>query len=246
MNPFHLLQSSTRQVVCLLLGLAILLLACYDPGQSRGPAALQQLLEQDSLYRAINEDSSAGHINFDYENLNRASWQKPELVIEALGDLSNKSVVEVGAGTGFFTRMLVQRAQKVIALDIDPNMLLLLDSLNASELDREHYNRIDARLVPADAPNLKPAEANAAVLVNVFMYIQDRPAYLRALTRGLSPGSPVLIVDFKKQSTPLGPPVNARLTAEQVAEDMQLAGLQNLSIDESSLVYQYMVKGQAP
>ena len=37
-----------------------------------------------------------------YENTNRVIWQKPELVIDMMGDLSDKSVADIGAGQGAF------------------------------------------------------------------------------------------------------------------------------------------------
>jgi len=183
---------------------------------------------------------------FDYENLNRVVWQKPNLLVERMGDLTGKTVVEIGSGTGFFTRRLAQRADKVIALDIDPSMLLLLDSLNSAELDSAAYGRIDPRLVPADDPNLGDLEADAALVVNTFMYIPKRSSYLKKLGDGLKSGSMVLIVDFKKKSTPVGPPVASRLSAFEIEEALKAAGFNQVLTDDTTLDYQYIVRGVKP
>ena len=38
----------------------------------------------------------------DYNSKDRLIWQKPDMVITRLGDLSTQTVVDLGAGTGFF------------------------------------------------------------------------------------------------------------------------------------------------
>lgn len=50
-------------------------------------------------------------------------WQKPDLVLNTLGNLENKVVADIGAGTGYFSFRLAMRAKKVIAIDIDKDVL---------------------------------------------------------------------------------------------------------------------------
>ena len=220
--------------------------ACVEERPSDGPTPIERMLAQDSALEATAGDSANRHISFDYENLNRVVWQKPDLLVERLGDLTGKTVVEVGAGTGFFTRRLARRAGRVIALDIDPEMLLLLDSLNAAQLGAEAYARVDPRRVPPDDPGLADGEGDAALVVNTFMYIRDRADYLRRLARGLSPGSTVVIVDFKQKSTPVGPPVAARLSLHEVETALREAGLVGIRSDDTTLDYQYIVVARVP
>ena len=224
----------------------VVLAACRPDKAPAGPTPIEALLAQDSAFRAIAGDSANQHIGFDYEDLNRERWQKPELVLGTFGDLRGRTVVEVGSGTGFFTRRLARRGARVLALDISPEVLVELDSLNAAELDAATAARIDATLVPADDPSLDPGEADAALLVNTFMYIRDGGDYLRKLRRGLTPGAPIVIVDFKGVETPVGPPVASRMPASEVAAALRAAGFRNVAVDEDLLDYQYVVTAVAP
>ena len=227
----------------LALALLLALAACNGESEPEGPTPVEALLAQDSAFRALAGDSANQHIDFDYEDLNRERWQKPELVLDLFGELGGKTIVEVGSGTGFFTRRLAERGARVLALDISPEVLVELDSLNAAALSAEAYARIDATLVPADDPDLQPAEADGALVVNTFMYIRDRADYLRKLRRGLRVGSPVLIVDFRARETPVGPPVATRLPVGEVAAALRAAGYEGVEVMEGLLDYQYVVRG---
>ncbi len=233
-------------LLTLLAALGLGLVACGDPDAGRELTPIEETLLADSLYRATQSDSATQHIVFDYENLNRSAWQKPELVLRRLGPLADKTVVEIGSGTGFFTRRLATEAREVLALDIDASMLLLLDSLSDQQLDPAAYARIDKRLVSAEDPDLAAGEANAALMVNTFMYIHDRATYLRRLAWGLRPGSPVVIVDFMSESTPVGPPVDTRLPTADAVAALEDAGYRNIAVDEDILDYQYILYAESP
>lgn len=234
------------RVIMLLMSSVLAFTACKQDTSVASQGAIAKFLKEDSLYRATIGDSANRHVTFDYENLNRVVWQKPNVLVERMGDLTDKTVVEVGSGTGFFTRRLAIGAKKVIALDIDPSMLLLLDSLNNEQLDSVAYARIDPRLVPSGDPNLGDEEADAALVVNTFMYIPKRADYLTKLAQGLKSGSTILIVDFKKKSTPVGPPVTSRLPVYEVEQALREAGFEQILTDDSTLDYQYIVRGVKP
>ena len=223
---------------------AVLAQACQSTTESTGPTPIERLLARDSSFEATAGDSSYRHIGFDYENLNRAAWQKPGLVLDRLGVASGATVAEIGSGTGFFTRRLAARGLRVLALDIASDMLIALDSINAAELDSAAYARIEPRLVSAGDPSLAPAEADAALVVNTYMYIEDGPKYLRLLAAGLKPGAPILVVDFKTASTPVGPPVASRVPAADVEAALRAAGFTAVETDERSLDYQYLVRAR--
>ena len=68
------------------------------------------------------------NIEHNHSNVGRAIWQKPGLVIEKLGDISDKVIADIGAGTGYFSFRLAPRAKKVIAIEIDEALIKYIDS----------------------------------------------------------------------------------------------------------------------
>ncbi len=182
------------------------------------------------------KEKTTGVLEF-YENTDREIWQRPELVQSLFGDLTNKTVADIGAGSGFFTFRLAERAEKVIAIEINQEVV---DKLNAS-IPEAVKSRVEVRLVPPDDPMLQPEEVDAILIVNTYVYFDDRVAYLKKLHRSLSEVGRVLISDFKKKQTTLGPPPEFRLSLYEVEKELQEAGFRIIVSDDTSLGYQYVV-----
>ena len=181
-----------------------------------------------------------GDLQEDYNSHDRLIWQKPDMIINRLGDLSNKTVVDLGAGTGFFAFRLIPKAKKTIALDIDQRFITFMDSAKR-ELSTELRSRFEARLVEVDDAKLKKKEADAVIIVNTYMFIENRIAYMQQLRKGISTGGMVLIVDYKEKNIPVGPPVEAKVPLATVEKELKAAGFKITVSDDTSLDYQYIV-----
>ncbi|HRD81691.1 MAG TPA: methyltransferase [Saprospiraceae bacterium] len=195
----------------------------------------------DNTEQAAESPARKPGIAEDYLNTNRVIWQKPDLVLQQLGDLKDKTVADIGAGTGFFSLRMATVAQKVVAIDIDPRFVSHLDSLKKLELPADIQSRLETRLAKPNDPNLRPGEADVIVIVNTYMYIKDRVGYLRNLKNGLSDGGRLLIVDFKKKRMPLGPPQDIRVPLFQAEDELYEAGYRDIATNDTSLDYQYII-----
>ena len=207
------------------------------------PSAATTVSEQEST-------STSGKGNFeslilDYENKDRGIWQKPNMVISLLGDLEQKTVADIGAGTGYFTFRIVPKAKRVIGIDIDPRFISFLDSMKV-RLPATYRDRFETRLAKPDDPLLRPAEADAVVIVNTYGYIENRVQYLRTLIKGIKPGGRVLIIDFKKNNLPVGPPDQYKVALGQVEKELLAGGFKIDKIDKDALDYQYIVIASVP
>lgn len=181
----------------------------------------------------------------DYESKDRGIWQKPELVISLLGDLQDKTVADIGAGTGYFTFRMVPKAKKVIGIDIDTRFISFLDSVKV-RLPEQYRKRFESRLAKPDDPLLSPGEADAVIIVNTYGYIQNRVKYLKTLSKGVSPGGQLLIIDFKKNNLPIGPPDEYKVALGQVEKELIAAGFDIDKIDKDALDYQYIILAIKP
>lgn len=180
-------------------------------------------------------------IQSDLKQSGRDTWQKPELVIDILGDLTEKTVADIGAGTGYFTFRMAFKAKKVIAIEIDPQMIDLIEVFQQN-LPQQLEGKVEARLVEADNPGLKPGEVDVAVIINTIAYIDNPIEYLTTLKQQLNEGGYVMIVDFKKSYLPIdAPPMSERLSIEEVENILSESGWSDVIANRSSLEYQYII-----
>lgn len=185
------------------------------------------------------------HLVADYESKDRVIWQKPDMVISLLGELSRQTVADIGAGTGYFSFRMVPKARKVIAIDIDARFIDFMDSIRV-RLPEPYQARFETRLTPSDDPMLKPNEVQSVIMVNTYGYIGDRLGYLKKLLTGLSPGGQLLIIDFKKTPLPIGPDEQYKIAVRQVESELIQAGFAIAKTDNETLDYQYIILAKKP
>lgn len=185
-----------------------------------------------SSYKPHGEDQA--------ESKDRTIWQQPYKIIELLGPLENKVVADIGAGSGYFAFRFIHKAAGVIAIDIDQQ---LIDMMNAEKVyyKNELQNKFEARLAKRDNPNLKDAETDIIFFSNTYTYIENRINYLKNLKRCFRPEGRIMIVDFKKKLTPIGPDPNTRMAQYDVEKELMEAGYSIILSDDKTLDYQYII-----
>lgn len=157
-----------------------------------------------------------------FEDPERAEWQKPAEVVRAMGLRNGDVVADIGAGTGYFTRlfaMAVAPEGKAIGLDIEESMVNYMKE-DAKKLGLGNY---EAMVVPTDSADLAPGSIDAVFLCNTYHHISDRTDYFKDVAKGLKKKGRVVIVDFYK-NTDFGPPRDHKLSKEVVLREMKEAG----------------------
>lgn len=145
----------------------------------------------------------------------RDAWQKPHEVVMALGLKSNETIADIGAGTGYFSKRFARHAGKVYAVDIAQ---MLLDKA------KQQSPALELVLAAPDDPRLPPASVDTIFICNTLHHIEHRPAYYAKLTRALKPGGRLVIIDFHKRPTPVGPPLNDRIAEADCLKELAAAG----------------------
>jgi 2-polyprenyl-3-methyl-5-hydroxy-6-metoxy-1,4-benzoquinol methylase len=211
-----------------------------------GPALLQAAPSTSATPPETAANRFMHHTDFDtlvahFEDPSRVQWQKPGEVIASLGSLRGKTVADIGTGTGYFAFPIATEAAKVIAIDIDQRFL---DYIKQKKRTQKIGTNIETRLTAPDSPGLKTREANVVLIVDTYHHIENRIEYFKKLKNDLQKGGMLVIVDFKKENTPPGPPVELRVAQEQVESELKAAGFNVISADQDLLPYQYIIKAR--
>ena len=100
-----------------------------------------------------------------FESPERDAYQMPEKVLDAIGDLKGKTVMDIGAGSGYFSVKLSKRAGQVIAADVSKEFQEFLKK----RIEKENIKNISLRLLPFDSPELKDGEVDMVFMSNTSM-----------------------------------------------------------------------------
>jgi len=212
-----------------------------------GPSASAQATADKQAEAQTVTPERTGHL-FPPENLgllespDRAAWQKPDQIMDALSIAEGAKVADIGPGAGWFTMQLARRVGPnghVYAEDVQRPMLEAI----RRRVSREGLQNVEPLLGTETDPNLPPGELDAALMVDMYQEIGERVTFLRNLSRALKPNGRIGVVNYKPGQGGPGPSSNAnegiRVDASAVEADARAAGLRVLA--RENLPFQYLI-----
>ena len=175
-----------------------------------------------------------------FESPERDAYQLPEKVMDHLGDIQGKTIMDIGAGSGYFSVRLAERGAQVIAADVDEDFLNHVKG----RIETDSLQGIETRLIPYDSPGLKDEEADIVFIVNTYHHIEDRVAYFKKVKQGTKAYGELVIIDFYKTELPIGPPADHKIAMDLVITELKAAGYTRFDVDVELLPYQYVVRAR--
>ena len=177
-----------------------------------------------------------------FESPERESYQKPNLVIAKMGNIKGKKIVDIGAGTGYFSMRMAKKGAMVTHADVDERFLNYAQA-RSKKLGLE--DNVTIKKVPYDSPLMGQLQYDFALIVNTYHHIEDRVEYFSKVRSGLNPSGKLIVVDFKKPAEPgepdQFPSVEMRIAADKIQEELALAGFTQFQVDNKMLPYQFVI-----
>jgi predicted methyltransferase len=223
----------------LVIGVAVLLLggvaAAADPQATGAPS---------DRATASHSFADVDYWSKIFDDPARDAWQKPTELIAALAVRPGQTVADLGAGTGYFSRYLVDAVGAdgtVLAVEVEPTLVAHL----RQRAEREQWATVIPILASTDNPRLPAGGADLILIADTYHHLDHRQRYLPQLRRALRAGGRVAVVDWKPGELPEGPPPDHKLRPEQVIAEMRAAGFEFVdSLDVLS--YQYVLVFRTP
>jgi ubiquinone/menaquinone biosynthesis C-methylase UbiE len=174
------------------------------------------------------------------EGPDRAAWQKPDQIMDALSIADGAKVADIGAGAGWFTIRLARRVGPrgtVYAQDVQRQMLEAV----RRRVSREGLRNVQVRLGEGSVPNLPQGALDAVLVVDVYPEVEDRVTLLRNLATALRPNGRIGIVNYKPGRGGPGPSPTegVRVDSASVEADARRAGLRVLA--RQNLPFEYLL-----
>ena len=186
------------------------------------------------------KQSSAEELIERFESPERNVYQKPDKVLQYLGDIRAKTIIDIGAGSGYFSVKLAEQGANVIAADVDEEFLNFIEN----RVQENNLKNIEIRKIPYDAPGLKDNEVDIAFIVNTYHHIENRTDYFTKVKTGTKEKGELVIIDFFKIESPVGPPVNHKISMDVIIDELKQAGYSSFDINVELLPYQFIIKAK--
>ena len=175
-----------------------------------------------------------------FDDLKRAEWQRPEKVLQLLSPIKDQKVMDIGVGSGYFSKYFLQAGAIVTGADVDDKFLEFVNT----KFPKLQYPQFSTIKILFDDPLVQSNEFDLIFLCNTYHHIDDRINYLKKILQGIKSKGKIAIVDFKMNpQSKIGPPKELRLSEQQVLEELKLVGFTNIQVFTEELPEQYIILG---
>lgn len=151
----------------------------------------------------------------------------PVYIRSKLNMEKSEVLVEIGAGTAFFSIAFLQQLNPSIiyACDLSGTMINWIKE----NVSPKHPNIIPVKNEEYSVP-LDDGIADLVFMITLHHELENPSLILEESYRILKPGGEIFIVDWKKKDMPQGPPVAIRYLPEQVKDQLIKSGFSGAHI----------------
>lgn len=150
---------------------------------------------------------------------NREQEEDGARMLESLHVTPGQTVVDFGCGNGYHTLKLAHQVGptgRVLAVDIQPEMLRLLES----RLEAEGIKNVEPILAGPYDPALPDAQVDLILMVDVYHELSYPEEILSSLRQSLRPKGRVVLIEFRAEDplVPIKP--EHKMTKKQVLKEL--------------------------
>lgn len=153
----------------------------------------------------------------------RKEWNDPEIILRHLNLGPSTVMADVGCGPGWFAVDAARRTQPnglVYGIDVSEEMLARLSQRAEAE---GLANLKGVLATDGDEYPIPSKSVDAVLIANVYHEVDPASNFLGEIKRLMKGGGTCLVVDWKPEQTPSGPPLTERLSPADVIAEFQAA-----------------------
>ncbi len=153
----------------------------------------------------------------------------PEYIWNKLNLKNVRTIVDIGAGTGFFSIPFqkLSGAGSVYACDISE---VMIDWMREN-IAPEHPEIIPLQIHSENIP-LDDSSADLVFMINLHHELEQPLTVLTEARRLLKKGGKIFIADWKKEEMKMGPSISIRCSTDEISAQLTEVGFHNIAVDE--------------
>jgi ubiquinone/menaquinone biosynthesis C-methylase UbiE len=185
----------------------------YEYRQPHSPDGIGKFYRGREIAQVMGHQAAAW-----LERPERVVEEQPDQLISQLRLQPGSTVADIGAGTGYLSRRLAQAVGpkgKVLAVDVQPEMLALLKSFDA----RLGLTNIVPVLGSETNPRLPVASVDLALMADVYHEFAFPFEMMQGICRALKPGGRVVFVEYRGEDLSLAIKPLHKMTEAQVKKE---------------------------
>jgi precorrin-6B methylase 2 len=161
----------------------------------------------------------------------RDKEEQPDRVVAALKIPKGATVVDLGAGVGYFTWRLAQQVGphgRVIAVDIQPGML---DRMKKN-LEERGVTNVEMVLGTAEDPHLPIGVVDLVLIVDVYHELQHPEKTMEHVRRSLKPNGRVVLIEYRRENPDIPISPLHKMSVEEVRGELEPMGFRLIDLLE--------------
>ena len=161
----------------------------------------------------------------------RDDEEQPDRVVKALKIPKGGTVVDLGAGVGYFTWRLAQQVGpqgRVLAVDIQQGMIDRLER----NLAEKGIRNVEAILASEEDPRLPPGEVDLVLVVDVYHELQQPEKTMEHVRRSLKPDGRLVLIEYRKEDPTIPIHPLHKMTVEEVRSELEPMGFRMVKLLE--------------
>jgi SAM-dependent methyltransferase len=175
----------------------------------------------DGTYQGRPIAQTCSYLGADWlDRPDRAEREQPDRVLDALHLDPHSTVADVGAGTGYFTIRLARRVARVLATDLQPEMLELL----GASVVREHLTNVEAILASEHDAALPARCCDLILLVDVYHELSDPSAVMAGIRHALTEHGRLVLVEYRGEDPDVPIKPEHKMTLPQIKAELGALG----------------------
>jgi len=157
------------------------------------------------------------------ERPSRLREERTDLLIENLPLEPDDVVVDLGAGTGYFSLPIARRLPqgRVLAVDLEPAMLEEVRRAAA----REEISNVEMIRATESDPRLPPSAVDLVLIVDAYHEFSHPREVMEGVLAGLKPGGRVFLVEYRAEDPTVPIKPLHKMSETQAIRELEAAGL---------------------